>query len=84
MAENERKEETGPEKFPELEMVCPECKGDTDYNGNPSGQWRPCGYCDGLGHIPTDFGEKGAGAVSTPLSLGADYGIVFGRNRSAV
>jgi hypothetical protein len=58
MAENERKEEAAMESLPELETLCSACEGDPDYNGNPSGPWRPCGSCGGAGHIPTEFGEK--------------------------
>lgn len=58
MNENEEKKETTLESLPKLETICPECKGDTDYNGNPSGPWRPCGSCDGAGHIPTEFGVR--------------------------
>ena len=57
MNENEKKKEAAL-VLPELETLCPECNGDTDYNGNPSGPWRPCGSCDGAGYIPTEFGER--------------------------
>lgn len=62
----EKKEETGLESLPELERVCPECESDTEYNGNPCGEWCPCGCCGGAGYIPTPFGEK-------VLSRSAEY-----------
>lgn len=58
MSENEKKEEAALERLSELETVCPRCEGDSEYNGNPCGPWRPCGVCGGTGHLPTEFGEK--------------------------
>jgi Tryptophan RNA-binding attenuator protein inhibitory protein len=58
MSANEQKEAAALEKLPELETVCPRCEGDTEYNGNPCGPWRPCGVCGGSGYVPTEFGEK--------------------------
>jgi hypothetical protein len=56
MSESEVSEESV--QLPELEVLCPECGGDTDYNGNPCGPWEPCGSCDGAGYLLTAFGEK--------------------------
>jgi hypothetical protein len=58
MTENERREEEILEQLPELETVCPECRGEHDYNGNPCGPWEPCGSCNGIRYLPTVFGEK--------------------------
>ena len=52
MTKNERKEETALEKLPELEIVCPECKG------KPWSERGRCEECHGSGVVPTMFGKQ--------------------------
>lgn len=43
------------DRIPELETVCPDCKG---ARGEPErGRWYPCHTCRGAGYLPTEFGK---------------------------
>ena len=56
MSENERKDEAAPERLPELEVVCPRCRGKGSV---PLGYPDPrCSNCGGSGYIPTEFGQR--------------------------
>ncbi len=78
MAENEWKEEAAV-SLPELERLCPECEGDTDYNSNPCGPWCPCGCCGGAGFRPTAFGHKVLALVRRNIVLDAETGSISWR-----
>jgi len=79
MSENERKEEAALQELPELETACPECESDADYNGNPCGSWRPCGYCGGARYVPTDFGEKVLALIRHNIILDSETGGISWR-----
>jgi hypothetical protein len=69
MSHEQQKEADALAALSELETGCPCCKGNPEYNGNPCGPWRPCGTCDGVGYIPTEFGEKELALVRRNLRL---------------
>lgn len=57
------------DKFPQLEMECDVCKGSGRMENNYETRFLKCNSCNGIGIIPTDFGEALLGFLKERLTL---------------
>ncbi len=48
----------GADPIPDLEAICPSCKGEGRFSDNPPHDFTDCFKCDGAGYVPTESGKK--------------------------
>ena len=53
-----------------LETPCGECAGKGGRVDDLTGQWRECIYCDGIGFILSDAGERVAAFIDHAIQRG--------------
>ena len=67
MTENEQSKHEASEHFPPLEVVCSRCSGKGGHY--ECDRWISCHFCQGAGHIPTEFGERVLALIRHNLQL---------------
>lgn len=66
-------------QLPPLEALCEVCKGKRGERGWHG--WSSCYNCNGVGHVPTEFGKQVLSLIKHNLDLG-EHGLVKWRDDS--